>query len=88
MKIQNEPLRGPDNLKPVDSKHLREQNAPAPRVVEDSVETSRVAKVAASDPRKIERLRQAVQSGTYLVPAREIASRMIDEHLADPTTHS
>lgn len=53
------------------------QRAPA----EDSVETSAIASQAATDPAKIERLREAVRSGTYVVDARKVAASIVREHL-------
>lgn len=49
----------------------------------DSVETSGIARQLEADPARLERLRQAVRSGTYQVPASELSTRIVNEHLDD-----
>ena len=43
--------------------------------------SSLASRLAASNEDRIERLRQAVQDGSYKVDPAAIASRLIDEHL-------
>jgi anti-sigma28 factor (negative regulator of flagellin synthesis) len=52
----------------------------------DIADVSELAQsLSIKDPQKIERLRLAVQSGTYSVPAAEVAQAIIDAHTVDKT---
>ena len=64
-------------------KAARDERDTAPP--EDTVQTSAIAAEAAGDPAKIERLRAAVESGTYSVDAKQLAAKIIGEHLRSDT---
>lgn len=87
MKIQNDnnppPLVGGDKaasrVSSKDKPGRLSKTVEQPAV--DTAETSPAAKQLEADPVRLERLREAVRSGTYSIPAGEIAARLIDEHL-------
>ena len=91
MKIQNDvsnfapPVTGDTGAPRVPPKDKvgEPSGAPAPQST-DTAETSPVARQREADPARLEQLRKAVQSGTYSVPAGEVAARLIDEHLSKP----
>ncbi len=49
----------------------------------DTAETSSIARHLEADGVRLERLREAVRSGTYSVLPLEVSARLIDEHLED-----
>jgi anti-sigma28 factor (negative regulator of flagellin synthesis) len=61
---------------------LRPESEPA-APIDDSVQTSAIASAAAGDPAKVERLREAVRAGTYSVDPKEVAAKIIGEHLVE-----
>ena len=91
MKIQNDinnlapPVAGDTGAPrvPPRDKVGEPSGAPAPQPI-DTAETSPVARQREADPARLEQLRTAIQSGTYSVPAGEIAARLIAEHLNKP----
>lgn len=49
----------------------------------ESAQAKQIAKSASDvDEEKIQRLRAAIQNGTYKVNAEQIANRLVDEHLS------
>ncbi|MBS1874774.1 MAG: flagellar biosynthesis anti-sigma factor FlgM [Acidobacteria bacterium] len=65
--------------------------AATPSQEPDPITTSSVANQLETDPvrtARIERLREQVQNGTYSIPARELAGRLVDAHLSDFTKRS
>jgi anti-sigma28 factor (negative regulator of flagellin synthesis) len=44
---------------------------------------SSLSKLAEADPARLERLRAAIRSGTYSIPAREIASRIVADQFSE-----
>jgi flagellar biosynthesis anti-sigma factor FlgM len=85
MKIDNNNIAGADGVRtPATEAQQRGRTPPAGEDkarVEDSVETSGVAAKALEDSAKVERLREAVRSGTYSVDAKEVAASIVREHL-------
>jgi anti-sigma28 factor (negative regulator of flagellin synthesis) len=98
MKIQNDlggvpsPVSGDVGPSKLGRKEQPAAPAPETRTPEpDSVTTSGVSKHLETDPARelrIERLREAVQSGTYSVSAQELSAKIIDAHLGDVTRRS
>lgn len=78
----------PSPIKPPDPGQRPESSPASPARPEvsapDQVELSRLSEVlrqAGVDEARIARLREAVQSGNYQVPAAEIAKKILDLHL-------
>lgn len=89
MKIQNDP---PDPsalainrtaIRPVIKEPGNSQSAEPDQPSTDSAALSQIAERIDADPARIEQLRQAVQNGTYSVPANAVAARLVDAHLDD-----
>jgi flagellar biosynthesis anti-sigma factor FlgM len=85
VKIDNNNIAGADGIRtPATEVQQRERASRAGEEkarAEDSVETSAVAARALEDSPKVERLRQAVRSGKYAVDPKEVAAKIVSEHL-------
>jgi anti-sigma28 factor (negative regulator of flagellin synthesis) len=89
MKIDNNDVTGASGIRtPATELQQRVRTTPRPESeraasVDDSVQTSAIASAAAGDPAKVERLREAVRAGTYAVDPKEVAAKIIGEHLTE-----
>lgn len=54
----------------------------------DQVQGSAIALSLQPDTARLERLREAVRTGAYSVPAAEISKRLVDEHLDNSSKRS
>ena len=88
MKIQNDitngtpQVAGDKGISPVSPKgKVGEASGISAPERADLAETSLIARQLEADPARLEQLRQAIQRGTYNVPAADIAARLIGEHL-------
>lgn len=54
----------------------------------DQVQESNIALSLQPDVARLERLREAVRNGTYSVPAADLSSSILNEHLSDVSKHS
>ena len=85
MKIDNNNIAGADVVRTpaveVQQRERASRGGEEKVRVEDSVETSGVAARALEDSAKVERLREAVQSGTYAVDPKEVAAKIVRDHL-------
>ncbi len=88
MKIQNDAVNVPLPVSSDTGKISRKDGAAGAeadnnKTKADSATTSAIAHHLQADPARLDRLREAVRSGTYSVPAHEVSARIIDEHLDD-----
>lgn len=87
MKIQNDGSQLPSPIvSETPTTRVKSKSGPVTRAgggtdSADSVQTSGTAQQLEADPARLERLREAVRSGTYKVPALEVSSRIVDEFL-------
>jgi anti-sigma28 factor (negative regulator of flagellin synthesis) len=82
MKIQND--GGISSNTVGDTTHISPRPKPArvsEQPAEEKVDTSSVSIDLTADPDRLERLHEAVQDGTYSVPADELARRIVQHHL-------
>ncbi len=93
MKIQNDAVNVPLPVSSETGKISRKEGAGATPTgnsvgPNDSATTSRISHHLHADSARLERLREAVQNGTYSVSPQEVSKRLISEHLDDSATRS
>jgi flagellar biosynthesis anti-sigma factor FlgM len=84
MRINNSNLAGVSGAagaERVSDAERRRADAPTSEPTDVGDLSSLASRLAASNEDRIERLRQAVQDGSYQADPAAIASRLIDEHL-------